>query len=94
MVLAIELSPELEQRLREAARRRGMPVDAYTLDILEQQVPRGTRQSALASLLQTWIDEPQSLSEQQAGEALIQAIDTDRLSDRQLYPPELKGITW
>ena len=28
------------------------------------------------------------------GEYLIRALDEDRLSDRPLFPPELKGVTW
>ncbi|MEH1887225.1 MAG: hypothetical protein V7L19_28570, partial [Nostoc sp.] len=28
------------------------------------------------------------------GEYLIHALDEDRLSDRKLFPVELKGITW
>ncbi len=36
----------------------------------------------------------QRAQEQETGEYLIQALDEDRLSDRKLFPIELKGVTW
>ena len=30
----------------------------------------------------------------ETGEYLIRVLDEDRLSDRKLFPAELKGITW
>ncbi len=32
--------------------------------------------------------------QQETGEYLIEALDQDRLSERPLFPAELKGVTW
>jgi len=32
--------------------------------------------------------------EQETGEYLIEALNQDRLSERPLFPAELKGVTW
>jgi hypothetical protein len=94
MVFTLKIPTELEQRLREAARDRGLTVDAFTIEVLEQQIPRSGHRKELVSLLQAWINEPDMIGEDQAETALIQALNEDRLSDRPLFPPELKGITW
>ena len=42
-----------------------------------------------------WLnDEDDTAEQQETGEYLIQALDEDRLSDRKLFPSELKGVTW
>ena len=46
------------------------------------------------TLLQSWIDEGNPEEQQETGEYLIRALDEDRLADRPLFPPELKGVTW
>jgi hypothetical protein len=47
------------------------------------------------SLLQSWIDEEDDAGEQRdTGEYLVRALDEDRLSGRQLFPAEHKGVTW
>jgi len=46
------------------------------------------------TLLQSWIDEGDSEEQRETGEYLISALDEDRLADRQLFPPDLKGVTW
>jgi hypothetical protein len=48
----------------------------------------------LVKLLQSWIDEDDTAEQQETGDYLIQALDEDRLSDRKLFPSELKGVTW
>ena len=32
--------------------------------------------------------------QKETGDYLVRTLDEDRLSDRQLFPPELKGVTW
>jgi hypothetical protein len=39
MTLIIELTPELEQRLRREAAKFGMEADAYARALIEQQLP-------------------------------------------------------
>jgi len=58
-------------------------------------IPADRRTGAeLAALLQSWIEEGDAEEQKETGEYLIQALDEDRLSDRRLFPPGLKGVTW
>jgi len=96
MALTIHLPPELEQRLTEEARQHGVSADEYTARILEQHLPPQNKQSELVRLLQSWIDadDTDAMEQEETGEYLVQRLDEDRLSDRKLFPVELKGITW
>ncbi len=57
--------------------------------ILEQE-----KQTKLVNLLQSWIDEEDEQEQKETGEYLIEALDQDRLSERPLFPAELKEVTW
>ncbi len=57
--------------------------------IEKNQVP-----DELVNTLQSWIDEDDTEEQQETGECLIHALDEDRLSERKLFPTELKGLTW
>ncbi|WP_035987500.1 hypothetical protein [Leptolyngbya sp. KIOST-1] len=93
MTLTLNLPPELEQYLIQEAQQQGLSVEAMTLRLLAKSIAVEQKQSEAADVLQSWIDE--DVEDQQAtGQYLLQALDEDRLSDRQLFPPELKGITW
>ncbi|NOT57170.1 MAG: hypothetical protein HOP18_21420 [Deltaproteobacteria bacterium] len=94
MTLTLHLPPELEQRLTHAAQRQGRSLDDYTLELLNKSLPPPDRRTELITLLQTWIEEENSEEQRETGEYLIRALDEDRLSDRPLFPPELKGVTW
>jgi hypothetical protein len=93
MTLKIDLTPELEQRLAREADRRGIPAETVTLELLNLHLPEKDRQPRLVSLLQSWI-EGDAEEQRETGEYLIQALDEDRLSERKLFLPELKGTTW
>jgi hypothetical protein len=45
-------------------------------------------------LLQSWLNDENDEEQKETGEYLIQALDEDRLSNRQLFSPEMKGVTW
>ena len=94
MTLMLHLPPELEQRLTQEAKRHGLALDTYTLQLLEKSLPPEGRRTELVTLLQSWIDEGDSEEQRETGEYLISALDEDRLADRQLFPPDLKGVTW
>ena len=52
------------------------------------------RAEGLRALIHSWMDE-ESVEEQRETMAhLVRALDEDRLSDRKLFPRELKGKTW
>ena len=94
MALTLHLSPELEQRLKQEAKRQGLALDAYALQLLAQSLPPKDQQTELVTLLQSWIDEGDPEEQRETGEYLIRALDEDRLSNRQFFPPNLKGVTW
>lgn len=94
MALTLNLTPEIEQYLTKKAREQGLSLEAYALKLLTDTILEQEKQTKLVNLLQSWIDEKDDQEQQETGEYLIQAIDQDRLSDRPLFPSQLKGITW
>jgi len=94
MTLTLHLPPDLEQRLTQEAKRQGLTLDAYTIQLLDQSLPPKDRHTELVSLIQSWIDEGDPEEQQETGDYLIRALDEDRLADRQLFPPSLKDVTW
>jgi hypothetical protein len=94
MTLTLQLTPEMEERLTEEARRQGIAPDEYASQLLSRHLPLKDRRAELISLLQSWIDTGDAEEQQETGDYLIRSLDEDRLSDRRLFPPELKGVTW
>jgi len=94
MTLNVPLSDDLEQRLIAAAKRQGIPVAQYAARLLEQHAPLPQRSAELVALLQSWIESGDEVEQRETGEYLIRVLDEDRLSDRPLFPPELKGVSW
>lgn len=94
MTLTLHLSPDLEQRLTQEAKRHGLALDAYTLQLLEKSLPPKDRHTELVTLLQSWLDAGDADDQQETGEYLIRALDEDRLAHRPLFPPDLKDVTW
>ena len=94
MNVTLDLTPELSRRLALAARQRGVPVDAYTVQLLDRHLPGDRQAGALVSLLQSWMDEENDGEQRDTGEYLVRALDDDRLSNRRLFPHEQKGLTW
>ena len=94
MTLTLHLPLALEQRLTQEATRHGLALDAYTLHLLDKSLPPKDCRTELVTLLQSWIDEENPEEQQETGAYLIRALDEDRLADRPLFPPDLKGVTW
>jgi len=94
MTLSLHLPPELEQRLIQEAKRQGLPLDAYTLELLDTHLPPKDQRLELVTLLDAWMAEGDSEEQRETGEYLVRVLDEDRLADRKLFPPELKGVTW
>jgi len=94
MTLILDLTSELEQRLTQEADRQGIPADEYVLHLLNKHLPPEDRRAELVALLQSWMDEGNAEEQKETGEYLVRVLDEDRLSDRKLFPPELKGVTW
>ena len=93
-MLILHLTPELGQRLIQEAKRQSLDTDAYVMQLIEKHLPPQRRDEALVDLVQSWMDDDDASEQQETGEYLIRVLDQDRLSERQLFPPELKGITW
>ncbi len=64
------------------------------MQILAEHILPKEEKTKLVNLLQSWIDEDDGEEQKETGEYLIQALDENRLSNRQLFPVELKGVTW
>jgi hypothetical protein len=64
------------------------------LNPIDTPQPPPERSAELLSLLQSWIDAGDETEQRETGDYLIRVLDEDRLSDRPLYPQELKGISW
>jgi hypothetical protein len=94
MTLTLSLTPEIEQYLSQRAREQGLSMESYTLQLLVEYILIKEKQTKLVNLLQSWIDEDDTEEQRETGEYLIHALDADRLSDRKLFPLELKGVTW
>lgn len=94
MTLTLALTPEIEQYLTQRAQEQGLSTEAYTRQLLIEYILLKQKQAKSIDLLQSWREEEDAEEQQETGEYLIQALDEDRLSDRQLFPIELKGVNW
>ena len=94
MTLTLDLSPQLEQYLAQEANQHGLSIEALALKLLGDSISLKKKQTEAINLLQSWIDDDDETEQKETGQFLIDALDKDRLSDRQLFPPEMKGVTW
>jgi hypothetical protein len=94
MTLTIDLSPDIEQRLLSEAGRLGIAPDQYIVQVLKQQLPASDRTAQFSAVLKSWMDEDDSEDQKATFDFLVRALDEDRSSERKLFPPELKGISW
>ena len=56
--------------------------------------PSEDRAGALSELIESWIDGEGTAEQRDTMLYLIRALDDDRLSDRKLFPRELRGKSW
>lgn len=94
MTLTLSLPLDLEERLQKEANRQGLPAHTLALRLLDQHLPSTEPRKELVNLLQSWIQDGDAQEQKETGEYLIEALDKDRLSNRSLFPQELKGVTW
>ncbi len=94
MTLKLSQPADLEQRPREEAQRQGVAAETCVVMVLDKCLPAQDKRTEAVALLQSWIDDIDHAEQQETGNYLVQVLDEDRLSDRKLFPPELKGITW
>lgn len=97
MMLQLNLSAELQKRLRQEAERRGQPVESVTLRLLGEHLPPAldARRAAAIALLHQWMEEDAALSPKEEAEnrEVLRALDEDRPSYRKLFTGILKDAT-
>lgn len=95
MTLQLTLPPELEERLRQEAERRGQPSDVVALHLLDRHLPPplDARRAAAVALLHRWMEEDAALSpaEAAANAEVLRTLDEDRPSYRKLFTDLLEG---
>jgi hypothetical protein len=94
MTVTLNLSPELEQYLLQEAKQQGLSLEAVTLQLLTHSILLRQKQAEAVDLLQSWIDDEDVEEQRETGQYLLEVLDEDRLSERKLFPLEMKGITW
>ncbi|MFQ5630092.1 MAG: hypothetical protein ACE5I1_15095 [bacterium] len=80
--------------MSEEAERQGIAARDYALQLLGKYLPSRNHRSKLVAVLQEWIEGDDDEEQKETGDYLIRALDEDRLSNRKLFPTELKGKTW
>ncbi|PZV16865.1 MAG: hypothetical protein DCF20_06860 [Pseudanabaena sp.] len=94
MTLTLNLPSEVEQYLLQEANQKGISIESVTLDLLTNFILLRQQQAKAVNLIQSWIDDEDIEEQQETGAYLIHALDEDRVSERKLFPVEMKGITW
>ena len=94
MTLTLDLPSEVEQYLLEEANQQGLSIESVTLQLLTSFICLRQKQAKAVNLLQSWMDDEDIEEQQETGQYLIGALDEERLSERKLFPVEMKGITW
>jgi hypothetical protein len=94
MTLILDLPSEVEQYLLQEANQQGLSIESVTLQLLQSFISLRQKQAKAVNLLQSWIDDEDIEEQQETGQYLIRALDEDRLSERKLFPVEMKGVTW
>jgi hypothetical protein len=99
MTLTLNLPSEIEKYLLQEANRQGLSIESVTLQLLRNvillgQKQIGQKQTEAVNLLQSWMDDEDIEEQQETGQYLIHTLDEDRLSERKLFPVEMKGVTW
>jgi site-specific recombinase len=94
MILELTLPPDVAKKVESAAEKKQLTPSAYVLELLEKQFEEQERGLAAAALLQSWIDQGDTVEQGETFDYLTKSLDQDRPSDRPLFPKELKGVSW
>jgi len=95
MILQLTLPPKLEERLRKEAERHGQPSSAVAFRLGDEHLPPlDERRAAAIALLHQWMQEDAPTEGTEEEDEFFRHLDASRTSNRLLFPPELKGITW
>ena len=94
MTLTLNLPSEVEEYLLQEAHQKGLSIESVTLQLLTSFIVLKQKQTKAVNLLQSWIDDEDIEEQQETGQYLIRSLDEDRLSERKLFPLEMKGVSW
>ena len=96
MTLNLDLPGEIAIRLSQEAQRSGQSGEALTLQLRDRHLPysQDYRHAAAVALLQQWIREDSQRNPDDDDDEFFRNLDAARTSNRPLFPPELKGVTW
>lgn len=94
MTLFLDLSSELEERLAIEAERTGLTTENVAIQLLDRHLPATERRKKAMALLKAWAEEEEDAEQIETGTYLQRSLDEDRLSNRELFPESLHGVTW
>jgi acyl-homoserine lactone acylase PvdQ len=94
MTLTLDLPPNLENSLFQAANQQSLTVEEFVIQMLISAFMQKERQKKAVSLLESWLSDADIEEQKTTGAYLIESLDQDRLSDRLLFPDEMKGKSW
>ncbi|MFM7885117.1 MAG: hypothetical protein ACKPCM_00125 [Pseudanabaena sp.] len=94
MTIILNLPSDIEKYLLQEANQQGISIESVTLELLTSLIVLRQKQTKAINLLQSWIDDEDINEQKETGQYLINSLDEDRLSDRKLFPVEMKGISW
>ena len=77
----------------QEANQHWLSVEVMALQLLTTSILQKQKQVEAINILQSWIDDEDPEDQQETGQYLIEALDQDWLSDRKLFPLDMKGIT-
>lgn len=94
MTFQLDLPPQLHERLRQEAERRGEPAESIALRLLDEHLPPplDARRAAAIAMLHQWMKEDAALTPEEAAAnaEVLRALDEDRPSYRKLFTDILK----
>ena len=94
MTLTLDLPPNLENSLFQAANQQSLTVEEFVIQMLTSAFMQKERQKKAVSLLESWLSDADIEEQKTTGAYLIESLDQDRLSDRLLFPDAMKGKSW
>ena len=94
MTLTLDLPPNLENSLFQAANQQSLTVEEFVIQMLTSAFMQKERQKKAVSLLESWLSDADIEEQKTTGAYLVEALDQDRLSNRLLFPDEMKGKSW
>lgn len=68
MALTLNLTPELEQYLLQAAKQHGLSVEDVALQLLTHSIALKQKQTEAVNLIQSWLDDEDEAEQRETGQ--------------------------